>query len=95
MQNALVDCKNIEVVLRGTSEAVLSDLFDHMRWEDEHLPPALRTADAQGEDRAARLADDHREQRMLIRYEFERLRDPATPKLLLSRNLLDYLELIR
>ena len=85
---------DIHLLIR-VGELMLSELFDHMRWEEEHLAPALRTADTQGEDRAARLAEDHREQRMLLRYELERLRDPAIPKLLLSRNLLDYLELLR
>ena len=77
------------------SELVLCELFDHMRWEEKHLFPVLRSSGIQGQERAARLADDHREQKRLMRAEFERLRDPTTSEFMLSLNLLNYLEILR
>ena len=74
---------------------MLCDLFDHMRWEDEHVAPVFRKSVGWGEDSAARLATDHREQRRVMRHEFERLRDPTIPIFLLARDLLEYLEILR
>jgi hypothetical protein len=85
---------DIDLVIR-VSESAFSELVEHMRWEDEYLAPTLRNAGSWGEDGAARLADDHREQRMMMRSAIERLRDPASSKPLLSRKLLKDLEILR
>ena len=81
--------------LRVHAERLLAKLQRHMRWEDRFLAPALREADAWGEERAARLDEEHREQRELLRHVLEGLRDPTRPGAVLVANLLDLVALLR
>jgi iron-sulfur cluster repair protein YtfE (RIC family) len=81
--------------LRGEGEQLLEQLLEHMSWEDRYLAPALRDADAWGEERAARLDHDHREQRELLRHVLEKLHDQSRPPVLLARTMLDLVQLLR
>lgn len=81
--------------LRMAAEELLKFLEEHMHWEDLYLSPALRAADAWGEERAARLAEDHREQRVLLRHILEGIRDQSRPPVVLARNLRDLVALLR
>lgn len=81
--------------LRLEGEELLDRLADHMRWEERYLAPALHDADAWGDERVKRLIDDHREQRDLLADSLSRLRDPSRPPVLLARNVLDLVSLIR
>ncbi len=81
--------------LRKRGDEALADLREHMYWEDDYLGPALLEADAWGEERAKLLADDHREQRLLIDRLSANLRDRARPPLLLAWSLLDFANLLR
>jgi iron-sulfur cluster repair protein YtfE (RIC family) len=77
------------------TEALLAELLNHMSWEDLHLRPALLAADAWGRERAALLDRDHAEQRQLLESKLEHLRDPARPPLLIARDLLELVKLLR
>jgi len=61
------------------AEALFDQLGRHMRWEELHLRPALLDADAWGEERAALLEADHREQREVLARAMCRLRRDALP----------------
>lgn len=63
--------------LRDCAEALLGRLAEHMRWEDLYLAPALEDADAWGPERAMLLAEDHREQRVVLSDLIDRLTDPT------------------
>jgi len=67
----------------------------HLDLEDDILARALREADAWGEERAARLAREHREQRELLSYLMSRLRDESRPTVLVARELKNFAELMR
>lgn len=75
------------VALRACTEAFLGRLRRHMAWEERYLLPALREADAWGEERAVRLLDDHREQVRLLDFVIERLHDEARPDALVVRDV--------
>ena len=79
--------------LRVEGEGLLEFLLEHMRWEDEHLAPALR--EAGGEELVKRLEGDHREQRELLEHALERLQDQSRPSVLVGRNLMDLIALLR
>jgi hypothetical protein len=81
--------------LRLEGVSLLERLDRHMYWEDVHLAPALRRADAWGEERAEHLDRDHAEQRELLTHALERVEDPTRPAELLARNLLDLVALLR
>jgi iron-sulfur cluster repair protein YtfE (RIC family) len=81
--------------LRREAEALVTTLAEHMHWEDRFLAPALRAADAWGEERAALLATDHREQRELLADVIEKLRDPDRPAQVVIDNVLDLVALLR
>jgi hypothetical protein len=81
--------------LRVAAEELLDRLERHMRWEDSHLAPALRDADAWGEERARRLDRDHREQRELLAHTLDRIRDHGRPAVVLARGLRDLVQLLR
>jgi iron-sulfur cluster repair protein YtfE (RIC family) len=80
--------------LRAAALNLLESLAEHMYWEDRYLAPALRRADAWGEERASQLAEDHREQRALLEYLVRGLEDRERPSLLLARNLGDLVQLL-
>lgn len=81
--------------LRSAGELLLTRLIAHMHWEEAHLIPALREADAWGNERATRLHDEHVEQWELLQNSLERLGDPARPTELLAQNLLDLTSILR
>ena len=81
--------------LRRSGRALLASLETHMHWEDLHLGPALREADAWGEEREARLREDHREQREVLALALDALRDAERPAVLVARGLLDLIVLLR
>jgi hemerythrin-like domain-containing protein len=82
-------------VLRREVKALLDRLRVHMQWEDRHLLPALRSADAWGEERARRLVDDHREQRALLDFVLERLHDDARPDELVFSDVFGLIAFLR
>ncbi len=65
----------------------------HLDLEDVHLVPLLR--EGRGNDAAERLANEHREQRLLMDFLLERLRDTRRPAVLLVRELETLVELLR
>lgn len=82
-------------LLRADAEAFLVRLREHMGWEDRYLRPALIGADARGQERARRLDDDHREQRELLEFVLRVVGDRTRPPVVIARNVLDLIELIR
>ena len=80
--------------LRLEGEALLKILLEHMQWEDVNLDPALRRSDAWGDERAAQLARDHREQRELLEHALRGLEDQTRPAVVLARSLVDLVELL-
>ena len=81
--------------LRDLGETLLESLERHMAWEDEHLAPVLREADAWGKEREELLRRDHVEQRQVLRYVLEKIRDAERPVALVARNLLDFSMMLR
>jgi len=81
--------------LRERAEALLSQLSEHMRWEDRYLSEALREADAWGQERADALDAEHREQRQLLRDALDRLEDESRPAPMIARELADLVERLR
>lgn len=81
--------------LRDAGLALLSALAKHMAWEDLYLAPALREADAWGQERAARLDADHREQREVLDLALDGLRDDSRPLRVQARRLRDLVALLR
>ncbi len=81
--------------LRAEGEALLALLLEHLRWEDRYLAPALRAGGAPGAEQAKGLAQEHAEQREILDDALARLRDGGRPPLLVARNLLDLVALLR
>ena len=81
--------------LRDRGLALHRMLCAHLDLEDEILAPALQAVDAWGEVRAERLAREHREQRELLQYLLDRLREESRPTLLVARELRNFALLLR
>jgi hypothetical protein len=81
--------------LRLAAEELVERLERHMQWEDRYLAPALRRADAWGEERARQLDRDHHEQRELLAHTLERIRDHGRPAVVLAQGLRDLVQLLR
>jgi hypothetical protein len=81
--------------LRLEGELLLQRLQDHMLWEDLHLAPALRQADAWGDERARRLDSEHREQREVLRHCLAAVQDASRPTPVVARSLIDLVQLLR
>jgi len=81
--------------LREEAQSFLVRLREHMRWEEAHLLPALRDADAWGRERAERLQGDHREQRELLDFIVARLRDRERPGPVVARDVAGLIDLLR
>jgi hypothetical protein len=81
--------------LRLHAAALVARLQAHMRWEEFYLLPALRDADAWGEQRAERLVSDHRQQRELFDFLNARLCDDAQPAALVARDVAHLVSLLR
>jgi iron-sulfur cluster repair protein YtfE (RIC family) len=79
--------------LRKHGDQLLDAVQQHLSWEDQHLAPALR--DAWGAEQVASLREGHGEQRQVVQYVSEKLRDPRRPISILARNLLDFTALLR
>jgi len=94
-QAAVKGAADASAELRSQGEALLDRLAIHMSWEDRYLVPVVRVADGWGDERAARIAEDHREQRELLRYALRQLHDQSRPEPLVASNLLDLVALLR
>lgn len=81
--------------LRLEGESLLRQLQDHMFWEDLHLAPALRQADAWGKERAAQLEVDHREQRQVLAHCLAAVNDHSRPAALVARTLIDLVGMLQ
>lgn len=75
--------------LRQAAQELLDRLEEHMRWEDRYLVPALREADAWGEERAARLEREHREQREMLHWIVAELREATKPASVIAEHVRD------
>ena len=82
-------------VLREKGEHFHEFLSRHIFWEDQYLAPALRDADAWGDERVKRLEEEHREQRELLADHLNRLRDPTRDVAQIARDLLLLGDLLR
>ena len=91
----LKDLREPISALRAEAEGLVKRLFAHMKWEETHLLPALREADAWGAERAERLVRDHREQRNLLDFVLGRLHDPARPAEAVARDIVHLADLLR
>jgi iron-sulfur cluster repair protein YtfE (RIC family) len=81
--------------LRVEGEALMRRLQEHMVWEDLHLAPALRRADSWGEERAACLDSDHREQRQVLAHCLSTVSDASRPVPVVARTLIDLVGMLR
>ena len=81
--------------LRQSGAALHTELSRHLDLEDEHLGPALRDADGWGEERERQLREEHREQRALLAYILEQIRDTDRLPVLLSQTLRTFVASIR
>jgi iron-sulfur cluster repair protein YtfE (RIC family) len=70
---------------------LLRALTDHMSWEDRHLVPALRDADAWGPERVARFEAEHLQQRTQLAELLEGLEDRSQPPQALAHRVLEWL----
>lgn len=78
--------------LRQAGRVLLDKLVAHLDLEDRTLVPAVRDTDSWGEERAARLSQEHLEQRELFEYILARLRDAERASILLGRELHAFVE---
>lgn len=62
--------------LPGRGRALRARFLDHLALEDAHLVPALRAADAWGEERARRVEVEHAEQRERMQSLLEHMESP-------------------
>lgn len=63
--------------VRALAASLRERFLRHLELEDRTLIPALRRADAWGEERAGRVEREHAEQRRRLDELLEHLRDPA------------------
>jgi iron-sulfur cluster repair protein YtfE (RIC family) len=76
--------------LRQAATELLHALTRHMAWEDLHLVPALRDADAWGPERVARFEAEHEQQRADLRELLAGLEDQDQPPALLASRVLEW-----
>jgi hemerythrin-like domain-containing protein len=81
--------------LRERGLALYARFEEHLGFEDRFLAPALRVAHARGVEAANRLANEHGEQRELLRYLLDRLKHQRQPTLLVVRELRSFSEYVR
>jgi len=81
--------------LREAGERFLHRLEEHMRHEDEHLVPLLRTIDAWGPQRARLVEQDHAAQRAQMRAYLDLLRHRGTARSELAELLLEIASWLR
>jgi len=94
-RKALEGAPERESQLRKQGDRLLDAVQRHLSWEDRHLAPALRDAPAWGMEQVASWRAGHGEQRQVVQYVSEKLRDPRRPVAILARNLLDFTSLLR
>ncbi len=75
--------------LRREGEKLGRALERHTFWEERHLVPVLRDADAWGVQRVERLRQEHAEQRRILSLLLERLRDERRSPRCIARDLLE------
>jgi iron-sulfur cluster repair protein YtfE (RIC family) len=80
--------------LRALGLQLLTQFGEHLALEDRLLAPALRRAGSVGRERAEELDADHREQRELLGYLLEKLRDPSRPAAVLAAEWTSFVELL-
>lgn len=81
--------------LRQAAERLLATLRRHMRWEDRYLAPAVEDADAWGPERAKRLSEEHREQRIFLDDIVAELQLQDRPPVVLAAHLLELVRRLR
>jgi hemerythrin-like domain-containing protein len=81
-------------VLRALGLQFLTRFSEHLALEDRFLAPALRRAGPAGRERAERLDADHREQRELLSYLLDKVRDPSRPAAVLADEWRSFVELL-
>ena len=88
-RRALAGEDGLGAELRAAGERLRERFLPPLALEDEHLVPALRVADAWGEERARRVETEHREQRAQMEQLLADLRDARRDTLEIARELLD------
>jgi len=91
-RRALAGESGLEPELREAGEALRERFLAHLALEDAHLVPALRDSDAWGEERAARVEHEHREQRAQMEQLLTDLRDGRRGGGELAQELLDLVD---
>ena len=80
--------------LRALGLQLLMHFREHLALEDRLLAPALRRVDGTGRERAERLDADHREQRELLDYLLDNVRDQSRPGAVLAAEWRSLVELL-
>ena len=81
-------------MLRALGLQLLGRFSEHLTLEDRFLAPALRRAGPAGRERAEQLGADHREQRELLDYLLDKVRDPSRPAAVLAAEWRSLVELL-
>ena len=80
--------------LRALGLQLLRQFSEHLALEDRLLAPALRRAGPAGRKRAEQLDADHREQRELLDYLLDKVRDRSRPAAVLATEWGNFVELL-
>ncbi len=88
-RRALAGEEGLEAELRRAGETLRERFLEHLTLEDTHLVPALRDADAWGDERAARVEKEHAEQRAQMEELLADLRDSRRGVVEIAQELLD------
>ena len=78
VERVLEGTPGLEERARHDGEGLRRHFLEHLDLEDRYLVPALREIDAWGEERAARVVKEHREQRQRMEVLLRHLQDPTT-----------------
>lgn len=79
--------QDLAAKLRERTAAMSDRFLRHLEFEEAYLVPALRDADAWGEERAERLLREHDEQRERFRALMHGLRQPCADARTLARDV--------
>jgi len=82
------------IMLRALGLRLLRRFSEHLAVEDRFLVPALRRAGPAGRARADQLGADHREQRELLDYLLDKVRDRSRPAAVLAAEWRSLVELL-
>jgi hemerythrin-like domain-containing protein len=82
------------ILLRALGLQLLGRFSEHLALEDRFLVPALRRAGPAGRERAEQVGADHREQRELLDYLLDKVRDPSRPAAVLAAEWRSLVELL-